>query len=149
MYGVRRSSRGFWLTEVLIALWLLAFVGAGLIGVFVYLAKASKLASERAVAELLADNLLETGIRVGPPDWGLEPGQLGVIQQNHEGHDNNKLSYQIKASPLGDHRLGKLYFLTVTVWWAPIPGVTTNVERGRGMLTRERQFYLEDDDDVP
>lgn len=68
--------RGFWLSEVLTALWLVTFVGAGLLGLFVYLAKTSKLSNERAAAELLADNLLENGVRQGLPHWGLPRASL-------------------------------------------------------------------------
>jgi hypothetical protein len=146
---MRRSSRGFWLSEVLTALWLITFVGASLLALFMYLAKTSKISNERAAAELLADGLLEQGVRAGPPDWGLEPGQVGVELHSPEGHDGQTLTYKVSPSALEDHRMGKLFLLQVTVSWSPTPGVATNVERGSGTLTRDREVYIEDYEEEP
>lgn len=140
---MRGRARGFWLSEVLTALWLITFVGAALLGLFVYLSKASKIANERAAAELLADNVLERGAHVGPPDWGLDSGQLGTTLESPAGHENAKLTYKLDVIELESHRLGTLFLLGVTVHWTPRPGAA-QAERGSGTLTRERQVYIED-----
>ena len=142
MRGVRQ--RGFWLSEVLTSLWLITFVAAAILGLFVYLTKASKISNERASAELLADRLLEQGSRMGPPDWGLAEGQLDTLLESDEGHDGSKLTYKVETVKLEEHRLGELYLLQVTVNWSPTPGTARDVERGAGTLTRDRQVYIED-----
>lgn len=147
MRGAR--SRGFWLSEVLTSLWLITFVAAAVLGLFVYLSKASKISNERAAAELLADQLLEKGSREGPPAWGLADGQLGTLLESEQGHENTKLTYRVDASKLEEHRLGSLYLLQVTVNWSPTPGVARDVERGSGTLTRDRQVYIEDEVEEP
>jgi hypothetical protein len=140
---MRVCTRGFWLSEVLTALWLVTFVAAAILGLFVYLTKASKISNERAAAELLADRLLESGSRAGPPDWGMEPGQLGALLESPDGHENTKLTYKVEPIELEEHRFGTLFLLQVTVNWTPLPGAR-NVERGSGMLVRDRQVYIED-----
>lgn len=132
------------MSEVLTSLWLITFIAAAILGLFVYLAKASKISNERAAAELLADRLLEQGSRAGPPDWGLPEGQLGTPQESSDGHDGGKLTYKVEAVKLEEHRLGELYLLQVTVNWSPPDGTAQGVERGAGKLTRDRQVYIED-----
>ncbi len=141
---MRRSDRGFWLSEVLTSLWLITFVAAGLLGLFVYLAKTSKVANERAAADLLADRLLERAVRMGPPDWGLPEGQVGQRLESSEGDEGKPLHYRLASTELEDHRLGKLYLLEVEVSWKADPEASTGVERGRGELIRDRQVYIED-----
>lgn len=145
---MRRWCRGFWLSELLLSLWLIAFVGAALIGLFTYLAKTSKIANERATAELLADQLLDQAIVMGPPRWGLEDElKLGQRLTVPSVNTASPLTYQLSARELPTvppARLGKLYSLEVVVWWAPNAEVARGVERGRGMLTRERKIYIDD-----
>lgn len=141
---VKKRSRGFWLSEVLASLWLLTFIAAAILALFVYLAKTSKLSNERASAELLADALVERGLRVGPPDWGLPEGQLGALQHAAVSSDGTALSYQVVASRLEKHRLGELHRLQVTVNWNTPSPAPSGVERGRGTLVRERLVYVED-----
>lgn len=142
-------SRGFWLSEVLTSLWLITFVATALLGLFVYLSKASKISNERAAAELLADRLLEKGSRDGPPSWGLADGQLGTLLECDQGHDGAKLTYRVDTVKLEEHRLGTLYLLQVTVNWSPAPGAARGVERGSETLIRDRQVYLEDEVEAP
>lgn len=141
---MRRSVRGFWLSEVLTSLWLITFVAAGLLGLFVYLAKTSKIANERAAADLLADRVLERAVRMGPPDWGLAPGEAGQRLQIAEGDEGKPLHYRLTGTALEDHRLGKLFLLEVEVSWAADPNAPAGVERGRGELIRDRHVYIED-----
>jgi hypothetical protein len=143
-----KRPEGFWLSEVLTSLWLVTFIGAALLGLFVYLSKASKISNERAAAELLADKLLERAARRGPPDWGMESGQVGTLLQSDEGHENMKLTYRVDPSELENHRLGILYLVEVTVNWSPRPGAGGS-ERGQGTLTRSRQVYIEDTAEIP
>lgn len=142
------TQRGFWLTEVLLSLWLLAFVGAGLIGLFVFLAKTSSVADERAAAELLADRLVERAVRYGPPSWGLEPGQVGPFVETPEGPEGAVLRFQLLPVRLSDHRLGILYMLKVKVTWDEDPS-SGRVERGRGELERHRKVYIENLEATP
>ncbi len=139
-----RDDSGFWLSEVLVSLWVLAFVAAGILGLFVYLAKTSKITNERASAQLLAERVLDQATAVGPPLWGLPEGQLGQIQKLARDENGTILSYRFSPLGLREHRLGKLFALQVTVWWAPEPGVASGVERGRGELHLERTIYVED-----
>lgn len=141
---VKKRARGFWLSEVLTSLWLLTFIGASLLGLFAYLAKTSKLSNERASSELLADTLIERAIRMGPPNWGLPEGQLGVLQNAPESPDGMALTYLVKVARLEKHRLGELHQLQVTVNWNTPSETPTGVERGRGYLVRERLVYVED-----
>jgi hypothetical protein len=137
----RSRVQGFWLTEVLASIWLIAFVGAGLIGLFVYLTKSSSVANERAAAELLADRLMERAVRFGPPDWGLEPGQVGQFLESPEGPNGTILRYQLMPIRSGAHRLGTLYVLRVQVAWDEADRARS--ERGRGELQRQRNVYIE------
>lgn len=141
---MRRSDRGFWLSEVLTSLWLITFVAAGLLGLFVYLARTSKIANERAAGDLLADRVLERAVRMGPPDWGLPEGQAGQRLQAAEGDQGALLHYRLTASEMEDHRLGRLYLLEVEVSWKADPNAPPGLERGRGELIRDRQVYIED-----
>jgi hypothetical protein len=143
LMGERDRSRGFWLSEVLLALWLIAFVGAAIIGLFVYLSKSSKVANERAAAELLGDRLMERAVRIGPPNWGLLPGEVGQFLKSPDAPEGTTLDYQLLPVKLGEHRLGTLYVLKLEVAWTG-PAEVTNVERGRGRLVRHRQVYIED-----
>lgn len=137
------------MSEVLVSLWVVAFVAAALLGLFVYLTKSSKIANERASAVLLADRVLDQAIAVGPPYWGLPEGQLSQLQQLPRDVNGVLLSYRLSATPLAEHRLGKLFVLDVTVYWSTAPGVTTGVERGRGELMVEKAVYVEDLEEPP
>lgn len=133
------------------SLWLVAFIAATLLGLFVYLAKTSKLANERASAEFLADRVLEQAIAVGPPVWGLEDeSDLAEVLESPPGEDATPLTYQLVVREVGRARLGRLFSLEVNVWWAPGGDATRGVERGRGTLFRERKVYVEDlSEDLP
>lgn len=133
--------RGFWLTEVLASLWLIAFIGAGVIGLFTYLVRSSSIANERAAAELLADRLIERAVRIGPPNWGLEPGQVGQFLESSEGPQGTVLTYQLMPMKVGEHRLGTLFCLRVQIAWDEADA--KRVERGRGELVRQRNVYIE------
>lgn len=139
--GRATRSGGFWLSEVLASLWLIAFVGAGLIGLFVYLAKASSVANERAAGELLADRLIERAVRVGPPHWGLEEGQVGQFLDISDPLNQTVLRFQLMPTLLEQHRLGRLYMLRVQVAWDETD--QRRAERGRGELLRYRKVYIE------
>ena len=146
----RRSDSGFWLSEVLISLWIVAFVAAGILGVFVYLAKTSKISNERAAGELLAERVLDQATAVGPPLWGLPIGQLNQIQKLPRDANDSLLSYRLSVRTLREHRLGTLFDLEVIVWWTTEPGVVTGVERGKGELRLQRSIYVEDlEEEVP
>lgn len=138
-------ERGFWLSEIFLSLWLIAFVAASLIGLFAYLAKTTKLSSEQAEAELLAGRLLEDAISGGPPAWGLEDvSKLNQMISIPAGQYSSALSYKLSAKRLGVERFGQLYSIEVDVWWAPEADTSRGVERGRGTLSRERKTYVED-----
>ncbi len=146
---VRNEDRGFWMSEVLVSLWVVAFVGAAILGLFVYLTKSSKIANERASAVLLADRVLDQAVAVGPPFWGLPEGQLGQLQELPLDENGTKPSYRLSVTPLKEHRLGKLFVLDVTVYWTLTPGTVTGVERGRGELSVEKAVYIEDLEEEP
>ncbi len=137
------------MSEVLVSLWVVAFVGAALLGLFVYLTKSSKIANERAAAVLLSDRVLDQAVAMGPPHWGLPEGQMGQLQQLPRDDSGTTLSYRLSVTPLEEHRLGKLFILDVTVYWSTVPGVATGVERGRGELEVEKAVYVEDLDEPP
>lgn len=141
---MRQSLRGFWLSEILASVWILTFVGAGLLGLFLYLAKTSKIANERAAAELLAENVLGHALRIGPPSWGLLTGQIGEVVVHSDSPDGIELSSQLRVHQLEKHRLGILYHLSVEVVWSNTVDGTQVMERGHGSLIRERDIYVED-----
>lgn len=133
------------MSEVLVSLWVIAFVAAALLGLFVYLAKSSQQSNERATAVLLADSVLHRAMATGPPFWGLPEGQLDQRQELPFDHDSRALlSYQLSVVPLKKHRLGQLFILHLSVSWEGDPGEATGVERGRGELSVERAVYVED-----
>lgn len=147
MLSVRRLPRGFWLSEILTSVWLLTFVGAGLLGLFLYLAKTSKLANDRAVSELLAENILDRALRIGPPTWGLDDGQVGEIVPSTDSPEGVNLTFQLKVTELEkheEHRLGGFYHVSVEISWNGTVEEIRGVERGRGRLVRERDVYVED-----
>lgn len=133
------------MSEVLVSLWMIAFVAAALLGLFVYLAKSSQQSNERAAALLLADSVLHRAMATGPPHWGLLDGQLGQQQQlPFDPESRALLSYRLSVVPLTKHRLGQLFVLHVLVSWKDDSEAVTGVERGRGELSLERAVYVED-----
>lgn len=140
-----RHTRGFWISEVLIALWLLTFIGAGLIATFAYLAKGSQISSERAAAQLLADELIQAALRGGPPEWGQESLSGTSTSQVGDAESSVKLDWTITPTELREAPLGKLFELKIQVRWQDRSGEgAQGVERGRGELVRVRQVYVED-----
>lgn len=140
----RTRSQGTWISEVMVAIWLLTFIGASLIATFTFLAKGSQMSSEQAAGTLLAENLLQTAIKAGPPDWGQT--QLTGTQSVVTGDSSSGTEFQWELTPLEveSARLGDFYQLTVVVRWIDRSQANTGVERGRGELRRVRHVYVED-----
>lgn len=130
---------GYSILEVLIAVWLLVFVGGSLIATFAYLAKSSSVSADRASAELLADELLERSAKIGPPDWGLD-GLSGTRSVEVEVGGASKFDWSLQPHDLGDSGLGNLYKLDLRIDWRVHQD---GVERGRRALVRTRHVYLE------
>lgn len=123
---------------------ILSVVSLSVIGIFSYLAVSSQVQSERAAAALLATTVLESAVILGPPDWGLDPGQLGqelsVELETGDSQAAEDMTYRLSAELSESTPLGELYSLRVRVTWEEPPG---RVERGRGYLERTRTVYVD------
>ncbi len=128
----------------MVAIWLLTFIGAGLIATFTFLAKGSQMSAEQAAGTLLAENLLQTAVKAGPPDWGQT--QLTGTSTVVTGDARSQTDFEWELTPVEVEtaRLGDFYQLTVTVRWIDRSQNNTGVERGRGELKRVRHVYIED-----
>lgn len=125
--------------EVLVAIWLLVFVGGSLVATFAYLIKTASVAADQAAAELLADELLERAAKSGPPTWGL-PDLSGTRTVQAEVGGDSNYDWVLNITELGDSGLGKLYKLEAQIDWT---AHIDSVERGSRKLSRTRHVYLE------
>ncbi|HIB67946.1 MAG TPA: hypothetical protein EYO33_23335 [Phycisphaerales bacterium] len=133
------GSRAYSVLEVLIAIWLLTFIGGSLVATFAYLAKSASVSADRAAAELLADELLERAVASGPPSWGLADlsGTRGIVL---ESGGETKFDWTLTPHELGNSGLGRFYQLSLEIDWA---AHQDSVERGSRRLHRIRNVYLE------
>ena len=127
----RKRGSGLTLAELVLAMGLLAFGALSVIAVFLALLQSSAKNREQAMAELLAESLLEKAASIGPPDWGVSE-RLGERLEAQLEADGTKFFYQVeahsveaKASPWE----GQPWRITVTVgWWLKdeAPQLTTS-----------------------
>jgi hypothetical protein len=132
--------RAFSLSEVLLAIWLFTFIGGALIAGFAFLAKADSFSSDRAAAELLADEIYEAARYVGPPDWGYESlsGTRTFVAANGA---QSRYDWLFEPVLIEQSGMGSYYQLKVTVNWRDYKD---GVEQGRKELIRVRYLYLDD-----
>lgn len=118
--STRRHDRGLTLAEIIIAMGLLAFGALSVVAVFLALLQSSAKNREQAMAELLAESLLEKAASIGPPDWGVDE-RLGERLEAQLEADGTKFFYQVEAQPVSPKSSpweGEPWRLTVTVgWW--------------------------------
>lgn len=134
-----RQKSAYSILEVLIAIWLLVFAAGSLIVAFAFLARSASVSSDRALAELLADELMERAVKVGPPTWDLD-GLSGTRTVEAEVGGSTLFDWTLTPHEMGDSGLGKLYKLEVLIDWT---AHNDGVERGKRNLTRVRHVYLE------
>lgn len=128
----------------MMAIWLLTFVGAGLIATFTFMAKGSQVSAERAAGELLAENLVQTAVKAGPPDWG-QPALTGTsVAQTGDAGSTTTYQWTITPLEIESATLGKFFQITVDLSWHDTSRGPVAVERGSGKLKRTRQVYIED-----
>ena len=117
----RAKPRGLTLSEVVVALGILAFVALVMIGVFLVLIKASAKNREQAMAELLTESLLERATAAGPPTWGVN-GQTGTRLEAVLQEDGARFFYQVDSVYVPPDVTvvedGQCWQVTVVVgWW--------------------------------
>ena len=132
--------RAFSLSEVLLAIWLFTFIGGALIAGFAYLAKANSFSSDRAAAELLADEIYESARYVGPPGWGFE-SLAGTRTLTAANGARSSYDWSFQPALIEQSGMGRYYQLKVTVHWREYKD---GVEQGRKELVRVRYLYLDD-----
>lgn len=142
--NIHTRPRGYWISEVMMAIWLLTFIGAGLIATFTFMAKGSQVTAERAAGELLAETLLQTAVNSGPPDWGQSALNGTSIAQTGDSGSTTTYTWVVTPVELESATLGKLFQVTVELSWHDTTQGPAGVERGSGKLKRIRQVYIED-----
>ena len=140
MFCQRPRKHAFSLSEVLLALWLLTFIGGALIATFAYLAKTRTVSSDQASAELLAGEILERAEFSGPPGWGQESNSGTRRLQAGNGAER-AFDWTLETELVDSGDLGEFYELRVLVSWKDYKD---GVEQGRRELTRARHVYLDD-----
>ena len=134
----KTASTGYTITEVLISLWLLLFIGGALVATFAYIRKSGSVSADRAAAILMADEMLERASKAGPPDWGLDTLTGTSTIATEVGGDNN-YDWSLEASQLESSSLGSLHKLELSLDWTNHQG---GAERGKRSLVRSRLVYL-------
>ncbi len=138
------DGQGFWLSEVLISIWLLTFVGAALIATFSFIAKGSQTSADRAAAELLVEKLLDEAFRSGPPGWGQSElsGQVSVKLGDAE--SSTHFDWSLSPVEVQEAEFGKLFQIRVAVTWMAQEAEQALDQQGQGRLSRARLVYIED-----
>jgi type II secretory pathway component PulJ len=154
MSSSHRRAPGLTLSEVVVALGLLAFVALVIVGVFLALLKTSAKNREQAMAELMTESLLEKATAQGHPRFGVE----GRTSQRHEAvlqPDGARFFYQVDALELPAEvadPAGRNWQVTVTVGWWLDESKTTLEQAGDGFGNRfvkgVRTVYQRDGDRV-
>lgn len=116
-----RGARGLTVAEIVVAFGVLAFVALVVIGVFLALLRTSAKNREQAMAELLAESVLERSTAEGPDGWGVA-GQTGQRLEATLQQDGSRFFYQVDPVlvppdvPVDED--GQCWKVTVTVaWW--------------------------------
>lgn len=120
--GLNAKRNGLTLSEVILALGILAFVALAVVAVFTALLRTSAKNREQAMAELLTESLLERATAQGPPDWGVS-GQVRASLETELQRDGSRFFYKVDPvliEPEPEHPDGHSWQVTVTVsWWLP------------------------------
>jgi hypothetical protein len=142
------------LSEVVVALGILAAVALVLIGVFLALIRTSAKNREQAMAELLTESLLEKATAAGPPDWGVG-AQIGTRLEAVLQQDGSRFFYQVdplSILPEPSDPDGHSWQVTVTVgWWTRNPAGSLERARegfGNQYVKGVRSVYVRDGDRV-
>lgn len=135
-----RQKRAYSLAEVLLAVWLLTFIGGALIATFTYLSKASAVSADQAGAELLASEILETARNSGPPNWG-QTALTGTYTLGEASKSQGQMNWTLEPTKVEESSMGSLYQLKVSISWAEFKD---GVERGKRTLERTRYLYMDD-----
>ena len=137
--------RGVTLSEVVLALGVLAIVGLTVIGVFTKLMGSQSKSSHATVGRFLMESVAERVSLSGPPDWGVTGDQTESVYI-HSQDQKVTFTYRIpsyfalKKAPVSNP-MGTLYFVNIEIeWW----GGDDRIEVGKTKLATSRVIYVED-----
>lgn len=134
------ARRGYSIAEILLAIWLLTFVGGAIVALFSFLAKSQAQMAHKASGELLAAELLERASQAGPPNWGVESLSGTRIVPSEQGGEE-KIDWTLEPEMLERSDLGMYYQLTVKLDWT---AHKDSPEQGKRTMVKVRHVYLED-----
>ncbi len=124
---VNSGRVGFTLTEVVLAIGLLAVIALSLIAAFTKVFGAVSKNTDLEAARLLARRVLDRALKVGYPDWGVGPSHQGSVDLvTQDSGRATHFIYTVTPSLLksdsfdfgGSPVKRELYYLEVEVsWW--------------------------------
>ncbi len=140
------GRRGLTLSEIIVALGLLAVASLVLLGLFSRMLASQSKSSHQTVGILMAQKIIERCSRAGPPNWGLTDitqvqTESVVVQESKASVD---FSYQLTASVVAPEPskvpMGTLYLLELKLWWWSEQAVGGT---GKSFVETSRVVYIE------
>jgi prepilin-type N-terminal cleavage/methylation domain-containing protein len=134
-------KRGLTLSEIIVALGVMAVVSLTVIGLFSKLLISTQKSSQVVTADLLCKAILEEAVREGPPNWGVGGdfsvnGGKATLYTSEE--KKTGYNYQVQPNRVHtDDKMGELWEVTVNVSWWGDRVDTTRTRQGMGRLSRE------------
>lgn len=155
--------QGITLIETILALSLITIAALGLIAALTRLMIAQSSSSHQTVARMIADSKLQGARVAGPPNFHLDepsdpPYTLGdisvqrvVVGQNAEEVDFSFQLNAVEVPPPGSFYpsgevlpdMGRMWEITVLVWWNSDDAYEGGVERGTQTVEVKTLVYIE------
>lgn len=161
-----RNCRGLSVLEVLIALSVLTVAGLAIIATLTRAMVAQSSSSHQTVGRLIAESELQRAVLFGPPNWGPPGVSLTDVREHDARVGQNarlvKYRFQVDVTPFSRENesgtvmfsthpepgpfkdMGRLWEVSVRIWWNADQSAQSAVEKGRQELTVSKVTYIEE-----
>jgi type II secretory pathway pseudopilin PulG len=138
--------------EIVVAIGLIATISLLVIGTLARLLSTGGKSAHQTAATLLAQEVLDSAVAAGPPNWGFPTSDRTGVQNLILPGEESSTPFDFKIDVVrlrqSPDDLGTVQQVTATVWWwGDEPA--SRVEQGRTAVTATRTVYIRGEVPLP